>query len=51
MQECIWEQNMVWLEQYLFSTGISWLEAKTAIIRDAVRTYLAHPWITLLGTA
>jgi len=35
------------LEWHLFSTGISWLQAKAAIIRDAVRAYLAHPWITL----
>jgi hypothetical protein len=26
------------------------LEAKTAIIRDAVRSYLAHPRIRLPGT-
>ena len=35
------------LEWHLFSTGISWAEAKASIIRDAVRAYLAHPWITL----
>jgi putative transposase len=35
------------LESYGFTRGISWLEAKTAIIRDAVRSYLAHPWIHL----
>lgn len=35
------------LEQYAFTRGISWVEAKTAIIRDAVRSYLAHPWIRL----
>jgi putative transposase len=35
------------LEYHLFSTGISWLEAKTAIVRDAVRSYLAHPSIRL----
>jgi hypothetical protein len=35
------------LEWHLFSTGISWAEAKTSIIRDAVRAYLAHPWIRL----
>ncbi len=38
------------LEVYGFAHGVSWLEAKTAIIRDAVRSYLAHPWI-LLPTA
>lgn len=35
------------LEWHLFSTGISWLEAKASIIRDAVRSYLAHPSIRL----
>jgi len=35
------------LEHYSFRTGLSWVEAKTAIIRDAVRSYLAHPWICL----
>lgn len=35
------------LEYYGFTHGVSWLEAKTAIIRDAVRSYLAHPWIRL----
>ena len=35
------------LEWHLFSTGVSWMEAKAAIIRDAVRAYLAHPSIRL----
>jgi putative transposase len=35
------------LEAFSFRTGVSWLAAKTAIIRDAVRHYLAHPWIVL----
>jgi putative transposase len=39
------------LEFYGFTHGVSWLEAKTAIIRDAVRAYLAHPWIKLPSTA
>lgn len=30
---------------HCFATGISWVEAKTAIIRDAVRAYLARPRI------
>ena len=38
------------LECYGFLHGVSWVEAKTAIIRDAVRSYLARPWI-LLATA
>ena len=32
-------------EAHCFATGISWIEAKTAIIRDAVRAYLARPYI------
>lgn len=35
------------LECYGFIHGVSWVEAKTAIIRDAVRSYLARPWIQL----
>jgi len=35
------------LEHHLFTTGISWMNAKAAIIRDAVRSYLAHPSIRL----
>jgi hypothetical protein len=32
-------------------TGVSWWEAKTAIIREAIRQYLAHPRYTLSATA
>jgi putative transposase len=39
------------LEVHCFTRGISWLEAKTAITRDAVRRYLAHPEIRLPSTA
>jgi hypothetical protein len=35
------------LEHHLFTTGISWASAKAAIVRDAVRAYLAHPSICL----
>ena len=35
------------LEVYCFRQGISWYEAKTSIIRDAVRAYLANPLYTL----
>lgn len=35
------------LQNFSFRTGISWIEAKTAIIRDAVRSYLARPYIQL----
>ena len=39
------------LELYRLMTGISWYEAKVTIIRDAVRTYLAHPIYVLGPTA
>jgi putative transposase len=39
------------LEAYRLSTGVSWFEAKTGIIRSAIRLYLAHPSITLCSTA
>jgi len=38
-------------EQHRLVTGISWWEAKTGIIREAVRTYLAAPCYTLASTA
>jgi len=39
------------LEAHRLQTGISWFEAKTAIIRSAIRLYLTHPTITLSSTA
>lgn len=39
------------LEIHWFNTGISWYEAKTSIIREAVRSYLSSPWLTLSPTA
>jgi putative transposase len=39
------------LEVYRLRTGISWFEAKTDIIRAAMRLFLAHPTITLASTA
>jgi hypothetical protein len=39
------------LEAYRLRTRISWFEAKTSIIREAIRAYLAHPSITLCPTA
>ncbi len=39
------------LEQHRLVTGLSWWEAKTDIIREAVRLYLAHPRYTLTSTA
>jgi hypothetical protein len=39
------------LEVHRLQTGISWFEAKTGIIRTAIRAYLAHPAFTLCSTA
>jgi len=39
------------LEAHRLHSGVSWFEAKTGIIRSAMRTYLAHPTITLGSTA
>jgi len=39
------------LEVHRLRSGISWFEAKTSILRSAVRQYLAHPSFTLLSTA
>lgn len=39
------------LEWHRFTTGISWFEAKQAIIRDAVRNYLQKPIYNLPTTA
>ena len=35
------------LEHHCWVNGISWYEAKTAIVRDAVRAYIANPIYTL----
>lgn len=39
------------LEQHRTVTGVSWWEAKTAIVRAAVRAYRAAPALTLSSTA
>ena len=39
------------LEAYRLSTGISWYEAKTAIIRASIRQYLQNPLYILNSTA
>ena len=39
------------LEHHFYTTGVSWYEAKTRIIRDAIRTYLAGPLYKLPLTA
>ena len=38
------------LEQHRLVTGVSWWEAKTRIIREAVRSYLAQPRYTLASS-
>lgn len=35
-------------ERHCYHAGVSWFEAKTAIIRPAIRAYLANPLYTLL---
>jgi hypothetical protein len=39
------------LESHCHHRGISWYEAKTSIIREAVRAYIAHPLYSLISTA
>jgi hypothetical protein len=39
------------LEVHRTNTGISWFEAKTGMIRSAMRQYLAHPSISLASSA
>ena len=39
------------LEGHRLRTGTSWFEAKTAIIREAVRAYLAQPLYIQVSTA
>jgi putative transposase len=38
------------LEQHRLVTGVSWWEATTAIVREAIRLYLTHPRYTLAST-
>jgi len=39
------------LEVYRLRTGVSWYEAKLAILREAIRAYLANPLYLLYPTA
>jgi len=39
------------LEAYRLKVGVSWYEAKTVIVRDAIRTYLAHRVYEFASTA
>jgi hypothetical protein len=44
-------RSFVRLESHCYRERISWIEAKTSIIRDAVRSYLSNPRYLLLPTA
>jgi putative transposase len=44
-------RTFVRLEWHRFTTGISWIEAKLRIAREAVRAYLARPTLELPTTA
>lgn len=39
------------LESHCYHRGVSWYEAKTSIIREAVRAYIANPRYSLIPTA
>lgn len=39
------------LEMHWFNTGVSWYESKLSIVREAVRSYLAAPWLSFSPTA
>jgi hypothetical protein len=39
------------LESHCYHKGISWFEAKTSIIREAVKNYVANPLYSLIPTA
>ncbi len=39
------------IESHCYRTGISWFEAKTSIIREAVRAFIANPVYQLHPTA
>ncbi|MEG4495405.1 hypothetical protein QUA90_29375 [Microcoleus sp. D3_18_C4] len=39
------------LELHWFHRGISWYESKLSIVREAVRSYLTAPWLSLSLTA
>jgi hypothetical protein len=39
------------LESHCHHSGVSWFEAKTSIIRAAVRDYIANPLYSLIPTA
>jgi putative transposase len=39
------------LESHCYYRGVSWYEAKTSIIREAIRVYIANPIYSLIPTA
>jgi len=48
---CLAIRAFLRLESHMCATGISWYEAKVAIIRDAIRAYLVAPHFSLNPTA
>ena len=50
-QHCGVERAFLRLEHHRHGTGVSWWEAKTSSIREAIRQYLADPRYTRSSTA
>jgi hypothetical protein len=48
---CLWLRAFLRLESHCYHRGIRWYEAKTSIIREAVRSYVAQPLYSLIPTA
>jgi hypothetical protein len=48
---CLCLRAFLRLESHCHHKGVSWYEAKTSIIREAVRAYLANPRYSLIPTA
>jgi putative transposase len=48
---CLCLRAFLRLESHCYRRGISWYKAKTSIIREAVRAYVAHPIYSLIPTA
>lgn len=47
----LWLRAFLRIENHCYREKISWMEAKTSIIRDVVRAYLANPKYLFLPTA
>jgi len=48
---CLCLRAFLRLESHCYHKGVSWYEAKTSIIREAVRAYVANPRYSLIPTA